>query len=62
MKRANKYLYCYVVQGFYDRWEDLCCSESRKEARDNLKDYRINAPYTAYYRIIYRRILNNAEQ
>lgn len=56
MKR-NKYLYLYVVQGFYNgTWEDETQTESQKEARQYLKEYRQNMPQYAH-RIIYRREL-----
>lgn len=59
-KKRNKYVYLYVVQGSYGfGWEDLTQSESRKEARANLKDYRQNQP--GAYRLIFRRELNTAE-
>ncbi len=54
--RVNKYLYLYVLQGHYGYgygFEDLCSSESWREIRDNLKDYRINEG--GRYRIIERR-------
>ena len=51
--RINKFLYLYVLQGFYcDGWEDLTASENSREIRDNLKDYRDNERGT--YRIIKR--------
>lgn len=50
----NKYEYLYVVQGHYSYgWEDLTCSEDRKEANDNLKDYRDNE--NSPHRMIKRR-------
>ena len=52
-KRINKFLYLYILQGFYGQgWEDLTASENRAEVRDNLKDYRDYERGT--YRIIYR--------
>ena len=43
MKRKNKYLYLYVLQGNYAHgFEDLCASESWREMRDNLREYREN--------------------
>lgn len=45
----------YVVQGHYGHgWEDLAASRTRKEARDDLKAYRENAP--GAYRLIVRRV------
>lgn len=59
MKKQNKYLYLFVVQGFYSYgWEDLTQSESLKEARADLKAYRDNEP--GAFRIIQRRELNAA--
>ena len=45
MPKTNKYLYLWVVQGNYSGhgWEDLAESESYKEARYNLKEYRISS-------------------
>lgn len=58
----NKYLYLFVVQGKYDlKYEDLCSSENRKEAREDLKSYRgneMNLGKIIHYRIIKRRIPN----
>lgn len=59
MKKINKYVYVWVVQGNYGyghRWEDLTQSESHREARTNLKEYRENEP--ARHRLIRRRELN----
>lgn len=57
VKKQNKYLYLYVVQGNYGYgWEDLTQSESWREARDDLKAYRQNDPHP--HRIIERRELN----
>jgi len=57
-KKQNKYIYLYVIQGKYGYygWEDLCQSESWKEARADLKAYRENEPYPL--RMIERRELN----
>jgi hypothetical protein len=56
-KKQNKYSYIFVVQGFYSYgWEDLTQSESRKEARDDLRTYQQNEP--GAFRIIQRRELN----
>ena len=56
MPRPNKYLYLYVVQGNYGGhgWEDLAESDTHKEARYNLKEYRISSG-PAPHRIIKRR-------
>ena len=58
--KINKYLYLFVVQGYYDNlygWEDLTQSESYKEARADLKDYNYNEmQYT--HKMIQRRELN----
>jgi len=55
----NKFVYLHVVQGYYGTygWEDLTQSEVRKEARDNLREYRENEPGTPH-RLIQRRELN----
>ena len=61
MPRPNKYLYLWVVQGNYGGygWEDLAESESYKEARYNLGEYRISSG-PAPHRIIQRREPNPA--
>jgi len=59
-KRANKYLYLRVVQGNYGYghgWEDVAASEDFREARADLKAYRVNDPGNPY-RMIKRRELN----
>jgi len=61
MKRQNKYVYLYVVQGNYGYghgWEDLTASTIYKEARNDLKAYRVNSP-EGRYRLIQRRELNS---
>ena len=61
--KVNKYLYLWIVQGHYGSqygWEDLCASENYKEARANLKDYRVNELGVAH-RMIQRRELNSRE-
>ena len=61
MPRPNKYLYLYVVQGNYGSygWEDLAESDTHKEARYNLREYRISSG-PAPHRIIQRREPNPA--
>ena len=61
MLKPNKYLYFYVVQGNYGSygWEDLAESDTHKEARYNLKEYRISSG-PAPHRIIKRREPNPA--
>ena len=49
----NKYNYLWVVQGYYQRWEDLTASEVYIEAKLDLKAYRDNEP--GIFRIIQRR-------
>jgi hypothetical protein len=57
MKKPNKYVYLFVLQGDYGHgWEDLTAEETRKEIRARMKDYRENEGGT--YRIIQRRELN----
>ncbi len=56
----NKYEYLHIVQGHYGflyGWEDVFCSDIRKEAKDALKSHRENESYA--FRIIERRVLNN---
>lgn len=55
----NKFSYIHVVQGNYGSygWEDLAESDTRKEARYNLREYRISSG-PASHRIIQRRVLN----
>ncbi len=55
----NKYQYLHVLQGNYGYghgWEDLFASESYREVRQNLKEYRENEG--GNYRLIERRELN----
>lgn len=61
-RKPNKFSYLFIVQGHYPYtgWEDLTASESRREARADLRAYRTNAPETAY-RIIHRRELNKVQ-
>lgn len=57
--KQNKYTYLFVVQQYYPSygWEDVAASETWKEAREDLKAYRVNQPeYPA--RMIRRRELN----
>jgi hypothetical protein len=57
--RKNKYQYLHILQGNYGYghgWEDLCTSESYREVRQNLKEYRENEG--GNYRLIERRVLN----
>lgn len=59
--RTNKFTYLFVLQGNYgfgDGWEDLCASETYREVRDNLRDYRENEG--GRYRIIQRREPNRS--
>ena len=59
-KKVNKYVYLYVVQGYYGYgWEDLCASENILEARSDYRDYRFNECGVPH-RIIHRRELNPA--
>lgn len=58
----NKYIYLFVVQGWYDSqygWEDLCASENLREAAAWLRDYRSNEPNR--HRLIQRRELNEEQ-
>lgn len=58
--KNNKYIYMNVVQVDYGLgFEDVCQSESWKEARGNFKDYCLNTSYPA--RMIKRRVLNESE-
>lgn len=48
----------WTVQGFYGSlygWEDLSCSDSFTEARDDIKSYRDNEPQYRY-RLVKTRI------
>ena len=47
----------FIIQGDYGYghgFEDECTEETRKEARQRLKEYRDNAP--GIYRLIVRRV------
>ncbi len=62
--RENKYEYLYVIQGKYGPtypWEDLCMSESYKEARHDFIAYRENEP-RYQHRLIQRREKKEAVQ
>lgn len=53
----NKYNYIWIVQGFYDRWEDLTASKLWREAKLDLKAYRDNETQTQF-RLIQKREIN----
>lgn len=56
MAPSKKFVYLYVVQGYYVPgygWEDLAASEVWKEAKADARAYRENDP--APIRIIHRR-------
>ena len=58
--RTTKYLYLYVVQGYYGNlygWEDLTQSENYTEARADLRDYNDNELQYSH-RMIKRREIN----
>ena len=60
MTHKNKYLYLFVIQGFYDRlygWEDLTAEETYRDAKYRLAEYRANEPEN-HHRMIRRRELN----
>jgi hypothetical protein len=59
MSRTSKYLYLYVVQGFYNGWEDLTAESTRTEARCRHREYYVNDTDTAF-RVIRRREPNPA--
>ncbi len=49
----------FDLEGNYGRgWEILCCEETRKEARERLKEYRENEGGT--YRIVRRSVKEEA--
>lgn len=53
----------YIVQGNYgygQGFEDECTEETRKEAKERLKEYRENAP--GVYRLIVRRVKLQGER
>jgi hypothetical protein len=54
VKRVNKYIYLYIVQGNYGYgWDDEAASENEREAINDLRAYRRNGPGS--YRMIRRR-------
>lgn len=56
--KTNKWLYLYVIQGYYDTsWEDVTTEETYREARARLREYRENEP-EHHHRMIKRRELN----
>ena len=53
----------YIVQGNYyygDGFEDECTEETRKEAKERLREYRANG--SGVYRMIKRRIKIEANE
>ncbi len=53
----RKYDYFFVVQGYYfGRWEDEHFEDDAKDAKQSLRDYRLNMPERPH-RIIRRREL-----
>jgi hypothetical protein len=52
----SKYQYLWIIQGYYQGWEDLSAYELWREAKIDLKAYRENQP--GIYRLIQRRELN----
>jgi hypothetical protein len=53
----RKYNYVFVIQGYYCHgWEDETEEDTRKEARQQLRDYRENMPEYPH-RMIQRRVL-----
>jgi len=45
MKQVEQLKYLFTVQGFYyGQWEDETTEETRAEAINRLKEYRINMP------------------
>jgi len=60
MKKQNKYLYLFVIQGlYYGTWEDETAEETWREARQRLREYRENMPEYPH-RTIKRREINPA--
>lgn len=58
--RVNKFEYLHVIQGHYGfGWEDVTFENNEKDARQMLKDYRLNQPEYPHRRIK-RRELNPA--
>jgi len=58
MRKTNKYIYLYIIQGNYgDGWEDLTAEEEYREARARLREYYEDEPRTLL-QIIKRRELN----
>ena len=51
--KTNKYSYLYILQGYYQGWEDLTFSDTMKDAKSDKKDYVANEKGS--YRIIKRR-------
>lgn len=56
--RIKKYVTEYTVQGNYGNgWEDLTTSEKYKEAKDDLKSYRLNESKIVF-KIIKRKVIS----
>lgn len=57
---TRKYDYSHVLQGNYGQgWEDLSAYESDREARSDLKEYRVAEPEFSH-RIVQRRVKRDA--
>ena len=56
---TNKYEYLWIVQGYYQKWEDLTAG-NYKEAKEDLKAYRENEKGT--FRVIQRRIKKGVQK
>ena len=51
----------FDVMGLYSgTWETVTCEETRKEAKERLKEYRENEPATAFKIRKYRELIETA--
>lgn len=64
--KQNKYNYLVVIQGYYATgygWEDVSeydnTPQGRKDARQDIKEYRLSGPYA--FRLINRRELKQVQ-
>lgn len=61
---ANKYIYYWIIQGFYGTWEDLSSYDKKEYSRSqvikDLREYLISDP--APKRLIERREPQEQEQ
>ncbi len=58
---TRKFTNLYLVQSYWDGWEDVTAADDRDEARGYLNDYRENEPDTTH-RLITRRVKREGDK